>query len=42
MEQAFKLKNTVLLMALAAAYPLQAHALAGMDVCLEPTQGRLC
>ena len=30
MQQNFRLKNTVLLMALAAAYPMQAHALAGI------------
>ncbi len=47
MEQAFKLKNTVLLMALAAAYPLQAHALAGIaqftagEVNLRQTDGRV-
>jgi hypothetical protein len=47
MAQTFKLKNTVLLMALAAAYPLQAHALAGIaqftagDVNLRQTDGRV-
>ena len=47
MEQAFRLKNTVLLMALAAAYPLQAHALAGVaqftagEVNLRQTDGRV-
>jgi hypothetical protein len=47
MEQPFKLKNTVLLMALAAAYPLQAHALAGIaqftagEVNLRQTDGRV-
>lgn len=46
MEQPFKLKSTVLLMALAAAYPLQAHALAGVaqftagEVNLRQTDGR--
>ncbi len=46
MEQAFRLKNTVLLMALAAAYPLQAHALAGVaqftagEVNLRQADGR--
>lgn len=47
MEQAFRLKNTVLLMALAAAYPLQAHALAGVaqftagEVNLRQADGRV-
>lgn len=47
MEQAFRLKNTVLLMALAAAYPLQAHALAGIaqftagEVNLRQADGRV-
>ncbi len=47
METAFRLKNTVLLMALAAAYPLQAHALAGIaqftagEVNLRQTDGRV-
>lgn len=47
MEQSFRLKNTVLLMALAAAYPLQAHALAGIaqftagEVNLRQTDGRV-
>ncbi len=47
MEQPFKLKNAVLLMALAAAYPLQAHALAGVaqftagEVNLRQTDGRI-
>ena len=46
MEQGFRLKNTVLLMALAAAYPLQAHALAGVaqftagEVNLRQADGR--
>jgi hypothetical protein len=46
MEQPFKLKSTVLLMALAAAYPLQAHAMAGVaqftagEVNLRQTDGR--
>lgn len=46
MEQPFKRKSTVLLMALAAAYPLQAHALAGVaqftagEVNLRQTDGR--
>jgi hypothetical protein len=47
MEQTFRLKNAVLLMALAAAYPLQAHALAGIaqftagEVNLRQTDGRV-
>ncbi|MDO8385249.1 MAG: FecR family protein [Polaromonas sp.] len=47
MEQGFRLKNTVLLMALAAAYPLQAHALAGVaqftagEVNLRQADGRV-
>lgn len=47
MEHPFRLKNTVLLMALAAAYPLQAHALAGIaqftagEVNLRQTDGRI-
>lgn len=46
MKQAFQLKNAVLLMALAAAYPLQAHALAGVaqftagEVNVRQTDGR--
>ncbi|MDO9359241.1 MAG: FecR family protein [Polaromonas sp.] len=46
MQQHFQLKNAVLLMALAAAYPLQAHALAGVaqftagDVNLRQSDGR--
>jgi hypothetical protein len=46
MEQKFRLKNAVLLMALAAAYPLQAHALAGIaqftagEVNVRQTDGR--
>ncbi|MES2687073.1 MAG: FecR family protein [Pseudomonadota bacterium] len=46
MEQPFNLKSTVLLMALAAVYPLQAHALAGVaqftagEVNLRQTDGR--
>lgn len=47
MEQTFRLQNAVLLMALAAAYPLQAHALAGIaqftagEVNLRQTDGRV-
>ncbi len=47
MQHQFQLKNTVLLMALAAAYPLQAHALAGVaqftagEVNLRQTDGRV-
>ncbi|MGC1175332.1 FecR family protein [Polaromonas sp.] len=46
MKQDFQLKNTVLLMALAAAYPMQAHALAGVaqftagEVNVRQTDGR--
>ena len=47
MEQPFQLKNAALLMALAAVYPLQVHALAGTaqftagEVNLRQTDGRL-
>ncbi|MEO8022413.1 FecR family protein [Polaromonas sp.] len=46
MKHDFQLKNTVLLMALAAAYPLQAHALAGIaqftagEVSVRQSDGR--
>ncbi|OOG37897.1 FecR family protein [Polaromonas sp. A23] len=46
MQQHFQLKNAVLLMALAAVYPLQAHALAGVaqftagEVNVRQTDGR--